>query len=240
MIKMTINDKVVEAEEGLTVLDAARKAGIDIPTLCSHESLSPAGSCRVCAVEIVNNGKSGVTTACTFPVEAGLEIRTNSEKAVEARRLAVELLLAQRSHSDVIQKLARDMGIDKSSFSLEQRECILCDLCIRTCCEIVGVDAISFIACGIDRGIDEASVEHSLDKCIGCDSCAYICPTEAIAVEDVGNTRILNTPSGKLEFKLKMCKTCGKYWAPEKQLEYLIEKWHLEPDIFETCPDCRD
>ena len=240
MVKMTIDDKVVEAEEGSTILDAAKKAGISIPTLCYHESLSPIGSCRVCSVEVMTDGTSNLATACDYPVEEGLKVRTNSERVAQARRLAVELLLAQRPHSAEIQKLARKLGIEEPGFTLKQRECILCELCVRACQEIVGVDAITFIAQGIDRGIDEPSVEHSLTKCIGCDSCAYICPTEAITVEDVGDTRIINTPSGKLEFKLKQCKTCGKYWAPEKQLDYLVEKWQLEPEIFDTCPDCRD
>ena len=104
----------------------------------------------------------------------------------------------------------------------------------------MGVDAVTFVAKGIDRDIDEAAVVHSLEKCIGCDSCAYICPTEAITVEDIGGMRVINAPSGKMEFKLKKCKVCGKYWAPEKQLDYIVEKWHLEPEIFDTCPDCRD
>ena len=240
MVKITIDDKVVEAEEGSTILDAARKVGVYIPTLCYHEALSPIGSCRLCSVEVMTDGTSNLTTACNYPVEEGLKVRTNSEKVVQARRLAVELLLAQRPHSGSIGELAKKLGIEKPSFTLKQRECILCELCVRACHEIVGVDAITFIAQGINRGIDEPSIEISPIKCIGCDSCAYVCPTEAITVEDVGDTRIINTPSGKLEFKLKKCKTCGNYWAPEKQLDYIVEKWHLEPGIFDNCPDCRD
>jgi len=240
MVKLTIDDKVVEAEEGSTILDAAKKVGIYIPTVCYHEALSPGGSCRVCSVEVITDGTSNLTTGCDYPVEEGLEVRTNSEKVVQARRLAVELLLAQRPHSSRIRELAKKLGIEEPSFTLKQKECILCELCVRACHEIVGADAITFIAQGIDRGIDEPSIEVSSIKCIGCDSCAYICPTEAITVEDVGGTRIINTPSGKMEFKLKKCKTCGKYWAPEKQLDYIVEKWHLEPGIFDTCPDCRD
>jgi len=240
MVKLTIDDKVVEAEEGLTILDAANKVGVYIPTLCYHEALSPIGSCRVCSVEVIADGTSNLTTACNYPVEEGLKVRTNSEKVVQARRLAMELLLAQRPHSGSIGKLAKKLGIEEPSFTLKQRECILCELCVRACHEIVGADAITFIAQGINRGIDEPSIEVSPIKCIGCDSCAYVCPTEAITVEDVGDTRIINTPSGKMEFKLRKCRTCGNYWAPEKQLDYIAKKWHLEPGIFDTCPDCRD
>lgn len=239
MVKLTIDDKLVEAGEGETILDVANRVGIYIPTICYHESLSRVGSCRLCVVEITNNGKSGLTTACTYPVEAGLKVSTSSEMVTEARRLAVELLLAQRPHSAKIQELARKLGVEEPRFTLKERECILCDLCVRACREIVGADAITFIAQGKDREVDEATVVHSREKCIGCDSCNYVCPTEAIIVEDIGDTRILSTPSGKLEFKLKKCKICGKYWAPEKQLEYFIKKWNLEPEIFDTCPDCR-
>ena len=240
MIKLTIDDKVVEAEEGSTILDVANQAGIHIPNLCYHESLSAVGSCRVCAVEIVTNGKSELTTACTYPVEAGLEVRTTSEKVTEARKLAVELLLAQHPHSAKIQELAQKLGIEQPSFALKEQECILCELCVRACREIVGADAITFIAQGKDRNTDEASVVHSVEKCIGCDSCAYICPTEAITVEDVDDTRIINTPSGKLEFKLKKCKVCGKYWAPEKQIEYIAKISGTSPEEYDICPDCRD
>ncbi len=240
MIKLTIDGKVAEAEEGSTILDVANQAGIYIPTLCYHESLTPVGSCRVCVVEIVVNGKSGLTAACTYPVEAGLQVRTSSDKVMEMRRLAVELLLAQRPHSAKIQELAQKLAIEEPRFILKEKECILCELCVRACHEIVGADAITFVAQGKDRDTDEASVVHSVEECIGCDSCAYVCPTEAIAVEDVGDTRTIITPSGKLEFKLKRCKSCGNYWAPEKQLEYIAQKSSLAPEFFDTCPNCRD
>jgi bidirectional [NiFe] hydrogenase diaphorase subunit len=240
MVRLTIDNKIIDAEEGMTILDAASKIGIYIPTLCYHESLSADGSCRLCAVEVIANGASGLVTACTYPVAAGLKVITNSERAMAARKLALELLLAQHPHSTRLQQLAREFGIDQPSFTLKEQECILCRLCVRTCREIVGVEAITFMAQGINRGIGEATVVHSSEKCIGCDSCAYICPTNAITVKDVGDTRILTIPSGKLEFKLKECKTCGKYWAPEKQLDYIIKKANLAPDAFDICPDCRD
>jgi len=239
MVKLTIDNKVIEVEEGSTILEAVEKSGIFIPTLCYHEALTPIGSCRLCSVEIIANGTSDLTAACTYPVEEGLEVRTNSERVVNARKVAMELLLAQCPHSDRIQELASKLGIEKPSFTLEERECILCGLCIRACGEIVGVSAINFIAQGIDRDIGEPSIEVSSSECIGCDSCAYICPTDAITVDDVGDTRIINTPSGKMEFKLKRCKTCGNYWAPERQLDYIVKKLDLLPEVFDNCPNCR-
>jgi len=240
MVKITIDNQIVEAEPSSTILDAASKVGIYIPTLCYHESLSPSGSCRLCVVEIATNGKSELTAACTYPVEEGLQVETNSEKIMKARKLAIELLLAQRPHSNRIQELARKLGIEKPSFTLAEKECILCGLCVRACHEIVGADAISFIAQGLNRDVDESFVKHSEIKCIGCDSCAYVCPTEAITVEDVGDTRTLTMPSGKIEFKLKKCKICGSYWAPEKQLEYIAKQSNVAPETFDVCLNCRD
>ena len=240
MVKITIDNRIVEAEPGSTILDAASKVGIYIPTLCYHESLSPGGSCRVCVVEIATNGKSELTAACTYPVEEGLQVKTSSGKIMKARQLAIEMLLAQRPHSDRIQELARKFSIEKPSFTLAEKECILCGLCVRACHEIVGADAVSFIAQGLNRGVDEPIVKHSEIKCIGCDSCAYVCPTEAITVEDVGDTRILTTPGGKIEFKLKKCKICGSYWAPEKQLEYIAKQSNVTLKTFDVCLNCRD
>lgn len=240
MAKITIDNRVVEAEPGSTILDAATKGGIYIPTLCYHESLSPGGSCRICVVEIATNGKSELTVACSYSVAEGLQVKTSSARITEARKLAIELLLAQHPHSQKIRELAEKLAIEKPSFTLAAEECILCGLCVRTCHEIVGADAISFIAQGLARDIEQPFVEHSETKCIGCDACAYVCPTEAITVKDVGDTRTLATPGGRIEFKLKQCKTCGSYWAPEKQLEYIAKQSNIAPEIFDVCLTCRD
>lgn len=239
MVKLTIDDRVIEAEDGATILEAAIRARIRIPTICYHEALTPNGSCRVCMVEILSNGKSELATACTHPVEAGIEVRTSSEAAIGARKLAIELLLAQHPHSAEITALARQMGIEKPGFTLKQDECILCQLCVRTCHEIVGVDAITFHAKGKDRVIREASIVHSREKCIGCGSCAYICPSEAITMNDACDTRIIKTPSGKLKFELKKCKICGVYWAPEKQIEYIAKISGTSIEDYDRCFDCR-
>jgi NADH dehydrogenase/NADH:ubiquinone oxidoreductase subunit G len=239
MIRLIIDGRVVEAKEGSTVLEAANQAKIRIPTICYHESLSSNGSCRVCTVEIMINGKSSLTTACTCPVESGMRINTDSAAAVNARTLAIELLLAQQPHSAEITEIARKLGIEKPSFKLKQEECILCQLCVRTCHEIVCADAITFQAKGKDRDIEEASVVHSREKCIGCGSCAFVCPTAAITMDDTGNTRVIKTPSGNLNFKLKKCKICGMYWAPEKQIEYIAKISGMSILEYDGCFDCR-
>jgi len=107
------------------------------------------------------------------------------------------------------------------------------------CQEVVGVSAISLVNRGVDRQMATPFYEPS-DVCIGCGSCAYVCPTGAIGFEDIGDTRYINWPKNKMEFKLKQCKTCGRYWAPEKQLDYIIKKANLSPGAFDNCPDCRD
>ncbi len=237
-MKLTIDNRKIEAADGMTVLEAAKKANIYIPTLCYQENLSPDGACRLCTIEITAGGTPGVTTACTYPAAEGLVVSTKSEKAVAARKLALELLLGQHPHSDILARLAAEMGMGEPRFSFDEDECIRCRLCVRTCKERVGARAITFIDQGIDRDAP-SSVQHSYEKCIGCDSCAYICPTKAITVKDSGDTRVLSTPSGELKFKLAQCKACGRYWAPQKQLEWISGHVSLPAGHFDTCPDCR-
>ena len=92
MVKLTIDNKPVEIHEGATILEAALKAGVSIPTLCYNEELSPAGACRVCVVELAQTPYSITVTACTHPVADGMVVSTRSEKAVKARKMAVEML----------------------------------------------------------------------------------------------------------------------------------------------------
>jgi NADH dehydrogenase/NADH:ubiquinone oxidoreductase subunit G len=186
-------------------------------------------------VEITTDGVSELTTACTCPAEEGMKVNTNSEKALEARRLAMELLLAKWPHSERIQNLAREMGIEKSGFAVKEEQCILCGLCVRTCHEIVEADAITFIDRGLGREIKEPHIEASSAKCIGCGSCVYVCPTGYIKMEEVRDARII----WDRVFKMKRCKVCGNLFAPEAQLEYIRKKWKLPEDFFDVCPNCR-
>jgi len=243
MVKMTIDNKVIEIPEGTTILEAAEKAHISIPTLCYHEDLKPIGSCRLCTVEVNHNGKSGIVTACNYPAADGMTVTTNSEKVINLRKMAVELLLAQCPQSETIKQLAHRLGVEKARFEVKTQDCILCQRCFKACHEVVGADAIEFTTKGPDVGIDEAFIGINKDKCIGCGSCTYVCPTAAVKLTDAGSKRILTLTSPKrqkLEFTLKQCKKCGFYWAPEKQLAFICKTTGQPAEIFDLCPDCRD
>ncbi|MCD6202887.1 MAG: (2Fe-2S)-binding protein, partial [Methanophagales archaeon] len=180
-MKITIDGKEVDAEPGQTILEVARINGIHIPTLCYHPALKPFGACRLCSVEIERHGRKRVVTACNYPVEDGLEVRTNSPEIIEIRKMLIELLLARCPEEKRIQELAREYGVaePRSRFTLENEHCILCGLCARVCEELVGVSAINFISRGVERKVGTPYEELS-DDCIGCGSCALVCPTEAI------------------------------------------------------------
>ena len=238
MVTLSIDGREVQAEEGAMILEVARENNINIPALCYHEEVAPYGACRLCMVEIVTNGKEGLVASCLYPVEEGLRVKTNTERVNNVRRMVAELLLARCPDSEVIQELASKLGVDKTPFKLEDEKCILCALCTRVCQEVVGVSAISLVNRGVDRQMTTPFNDFS-EACIGCGSCAYVCPTGAISMEDIGDTRIIDMPQVKMEFKLRKCNKCGKYWAPERQLEYIAKIAGLAPETFDVCPDCR-
>src|SRR4030042_5152231 len=92
MVKLTINDKLVEVPEGTTILQAARQEGIKIPTLCYYEPIKPYGGCRLCLVEVTAGNRTQLTASCTYPVAEGLQVFTDTEEVLEGRRLVIDLL----------------------------------------------------------------------------------------------------------------------------------------------------
>lgn len=178
-VRLRIDDLDVETDDGKTLLEAAMGAGFSIPTLCHHPALEPIGACRLCSVEIEKNGRRKVVTACNYPAEEGLKVRTSSPEILDLRAMILELLLARCPHEAKIVGLAEEYGVSSPRFSLADESCILCGLCARVCQEVVGVSALSPISRGIERAIDAPYRDFSED-CIACGACALVCPTTAI------------------------------------------------------------
>ncbi len=181
MIRLTMDARQVEVEEGQTLLDAAKALGIEIPTLCYHRAVPAAGACRVCVVEIKAGGRPGLVPACACPAQDGLEIDTNSERVRQSRRMTLQLLMARCPGSEKVKALAKEYGIEKTSYKIREDadDCILCGLCVRVCNDLIGVGAINFVNRGVGRSV---ATPYSVDSdvCIGCGACAFVCPTGAI------------------------------------------------------------
>ena len=184
MVTLTIDGQIVHVEHETPIIEAARKLGIHIPTLCRHEAIKPYAVCRLCVVEVIKNNWSKLVTSCNYPAEQGLEVITSSDRVKRTRKMALELLLARCPNVPVIRQLAEQMGIKTSRFKKqEDQRCILCGLCVRACDEIVGVRAIGFVSRGVEREVN-TPFHLASDVCIGCGACTYICPTSCIEMVD--------------------------------------------------------
>lgn len=206
-ISLTIDDQIVQVEEGTTILEAAREVGIEIPTLCYHPDLSLHGACRVCVVEDLE--KNILVASCVTPAVDGMRISTRSARARRARRRNVILLLANhpndclgcdRNGTCELQKIAYSLGIRREDVDLlagERRDlplddigpalkrdpnkCILCGRCVMLCEEIQGVSALQFSNRGFDSIVSTAfGLPQSEINCANCGQCATICPVGAI------------------------------------------------------------
>jgi len=239
MVNLVIDGKKIEAEEGTTILTAARSNGIDIPTLCYHEALEPSGACRLCVVEIGKGSRKRIVTSCIYPAEEGLVVDTKSERVLGVRRLVLELLMARCPTSDVVQKMAAELGVspqERFQPDADKGKCVLRRLCVKTCEDVVGASAIGFSFRGKDKVVGPPFVEDS-KACIGCGACAYVCPTGHIEMT-VGNGGAERKIWGRT-FKMMPCSVCGRYFAPEDQLRSISEKTGVPMENLLVCTNCR-
>ncbi len=212
-INLTIDKQPVAVEDGTTILEAARQAGVVIPTLCHLDGVSSPGSCRVCLVEV--EGARTLQPACVTAVAPDMVVRTTSKTARQARKLSVELMLANhpwdcnacvRNGECELQTLAQDMGIaevrfpytkpaqpvDESTLALvrDMDKCVLCRRCIGVCQETQGVGTLAPRSRGFDTMVGVGAVDSLCDAvCVQCGQCSAVCPVSAIyekdAVEEV-------------------------------------------------------
>ena len=185
MITFKLNGKTVQGDEGQYILQVAEKYGINIPTMCHHKALEPAGMCRLCTVELFDGRRSRFVTACNYPIWEGMEITTDSEAVHQGRKLIVELLLARCPDVPMLKKLAKEYGIEEPRFKTEDDDCILCGLCVRMC-ERMGSSAISLTGRGVEMKVDTPYHLQS-DVCMACGACASVCPTGHITLEKIND-----------------------------------------------------
>jgi heterodisulfide reductase subunit A len=183
MISFKLNGKTVQGDEGEYILQVAEKYGIEIPTLCHHKALEPAGMCRLCTVELFDGRRTRFVTACNYPIWEGMEVQTDSEAVHQGRKLIVELLLARCPEVPILKDLAKQYEITEPRFKKETDTCILCGLCTRTC-ERIGTSAISLTGRGVDMEVD-TPFGLNTDACIACGACAFVCPTGHITLDKI-------------------------------------------------------
>lgn len=217
---LCIDGTDVSARADQTVLDAAREAGISIPTLCHLDGLSEVGACRLCLVEV--KGSNRLLPACVTRVEEGMEVTTQTERLKRYRRMILELLFAERNHicsicvsngACELQSLAQSQGlthiefpyrnpslsVDASHerFTMDHNRCILCTRCVRVCGEIEGAHTWDVMGRGV-----QARVITDLDQpwgtstsCTNCGKCVQVCPTGALFEKNKVGTGAQKNPN---------------------------------------------
>lgn len=172
-----IDGEEVEINEGDTILQAAKKKGIHIPTLCYHEKIKPHGACRLCLVEIEKNSRSKIVASCAYPAEDGIIVHTESQKVEQIRKNLVELYLALFPFNPEIKRLAKKYKLSGTRFKKENNYCILCGLCVRYCREVKKNNAIGFVGRGINKKVTFIPDSAYFKYCENCMECVDICPT---------------------------------------------------------------
>jgi len=178
-ITLQIDGRQVRASAEMTILQAARSVGIEIPTLCHHDRLESYGACRICTVEVDAGGRTSLAAACVRPVESDISVRTKSDRLAKIRKMLLEELLAHAPDSEQIRELAGQYGADRDRFGKEPSFCILCGLCVRYCTEIKKKDALGFVDRGPHRAISFVP-EIASQECWNCKECFPLCPTSAL------------------------------------------------------------
>ena len=220
MVHLKINNIPVEVKEGSTILEAAKAAGINIPTLCYLKEINEIGACRVCVVEV--KGARSLVAACVYPVNEGMEVFTNTEKVRKSRKTTLELLLSDhkkeclscvRSTNCELQKLSYEYGCDENRFKGEKakyeedtstsylvrdnEKCILCRRCVAVCKKVQEVAVIAPARRGFNTHIACAFESDLADApCVACGQCVAVCPTGALHErEEIDNVRdAINDP----------------------------------------------
>lgn len=208
MVNIKINGMPLSVPNGISILEAARYAGIEIPTLCYLKDINEIGACRICMVEV--KGARSLVTACVYPVNEGMEVFTNTEKVRSSRKITLELILSThdrkclscvRSGNCELQQLCKEFGVDDETryeganphyefddsaahMIRDNNKCILCRRCVAAC-DMQKISVIGANARGFDTHISSAFDKDLADvSCISCGQCIVNCPTGALVEKD--------------------------------------------------------
>ena len=251
MIHLTIDGKNISTAKGSTILEAARANGIEIPTLCKYEGLSPLAHCRLCVVEVTRNGRSRVVTSCNFEVAEGMDVETKNDTIMGIRKTIVELLLGRSPNVKVVRDLAAEYGLTyPPRFLVENEKCILCGLCVHVCSEYIGAKAITYSGRGTKKFVS-APFSSSAADCIGCGACVEVCPAQCISMKDIeevstfdadgeqkiGPARLILNWNARIPWK--KCTICGNLFPPPSPMGYLEKGQPLPKDFFNVCEKCQ-
>lgn len=213
VVTLTINDDLVSARLGQSLLDVTKEQNIRIPTLCHLDGLSERGSCRLCLVELVDmHGNARLVAACVTPVQEGMVVYTHTERLVKYRQMMMELFLAERNHicavcvvngSCQLQSMAAKLGVDHvrydylcpdlpmdashERFVLDHNRCILCTRCVRVCDEVEGAHTWDVMGRGVNSRVivDLNQPWGTSQSCTSCGKCVQVCPTGALSKKGV-------------------------------------------------------
>lgn len=237
MPTLQIDGKTVRVPAGASVLAAARAAGARVPTLCHHEAVEDWGGCRLCLVDVEKAGWKGearMVTACLYPAEDGLTVRTATPRVVATRRVVIDLLLARCPATPLVQELAQEYGIEKTSYQVnpEPTDCVLCGLCTRVC-DRMGVSAIASVSRGGGRAI-AAPFDAPPPDCIGCLACARVCPTGHIRWTEGEGKRTIWARA----FDMVSCAGCGTPHVTREQAAWAVARGADSRDV-QLCDACK-
>jgi NADH dehydrogenase/NADH:ubiquinone oxidoreductase subunit G len=243
MVSLRIDGRNISAPKGTAVLDAAKLLGIHIPTLCHHEALTRQATCRICIVElsIEKRGRTHqwMDASCVYPIEEGLVVLTNSPRVRAQRKILLELMLSRAPEAPVLLELAKEYGAEPGRFeSIDKGKsnCILCGLCVRACSERINAGGLGFAFRGVRKKL-VSPLHIAKDVCIGCTACGFVCPTNAIKIEQ--ERSCMHMVSLKTDLPLRQCSRCGAPIASVRQHEQVRETLALSDSVLELCPDCR-
>ncbi len=193
-IQLEIDGKTVGADPGMTLLDAAKKADIFIPTLCHDDRLEPFGACRLCIVEVQERGWTKLVVSCVYPVAQGIQVQTRSPKVDRIRKTILELLMAHAPDAPALTDLAKEYGANPDRYEKDPSFCIHCGLCVRYCAEVAKKNALGFV----DRGIRKEICfipEIAAKECHACKECFSLCPTSYLQAAFVLTQSLAFPPS---------------------------------------------